>query len=367
MFKHRMLALFVMIFLSHLASDALKSEVKSGKPTSAPHSYPNQMAAPAQTHRAATSSNPYQNTVDALEVRRQYIDPILNQHWQKPIHCQKLIDDEQAFAELKELFEKAIPLDNLVDLPPEDRDSIEMMQNISPELERRIQEKTEEKMILGHPTRSTIKILAEFWEKYPCTESGIISLFKINEILNKQTRYARVAQDGTTIYPYREFGIKLNDYILNNYPDCWETAILRRKTDPNNRYKVENAKAWETWIVYVESHDVLNNKYYSYYTRSSAFDNIRLNYSMLFDIYQGTCKEIGQKGIGKDGKLPSEAIEMYQKYYDLWGKVGQKYPQYYKATDKDSWYGARWKARDCYRLIDQYAPQYAKHKKEDLE
>ena len=374
MSKYGLLALLVLTFPLQLASQVPQSKGKPGGPTSAPYSQPNKIAVPAEAPQAKTSSNPYQNTVEALEVRRQYIDPILKQHWQKPIHCQKLIDDETAFSELKEILKRnesvESSVENIVGFQTRDMDSYETMQRISPELEKQIQERSEGRIVLWHPTRSTIKTLAEFWEKYPCSESGILALFQImKNVGHYEGSFATVILDGTTLYPYRDFTMKLGDYIIDNYPECWETEIIKKgKTmDYNNRYDEKNIVAIEKWIGYVENHNVLSNKYYKF-SKNTAHpeDNfIIFNYGQVSDIYLNRCDEISQEATNKKGNIAAssidEAVQMYTKYYELWEGAKDKYPKYYEENKRGGLFRNERQKKKCYIFIEQYAPDKVRH------
>ena len=256
------LLILLFAFLSvQLWSQTNPRTPKNAGPASSAQSLSNKSSVPAgdQAKNRTPNQMVYQRTVDALQVRRQYIDPVLKKHWQKPIQCKTIVDDEKAFTELEHMKKNAVGVSTLGDFSTKDLNEWEAISKISPELERQIQEKSKGKMVIGHPTASTIEIWADFWEKYSCTDSGLIALFKIMRLLNDQTSLAVVIQqDGTKIYFFEDFTKKLGDYILANYPECWETQLIKRgkATYNNGRDSLARAAAWQQWIDYEEAHDV---------------------------------------------------------------------------------------------------------------
>lgn len=293
------------------------------------------------------------NILEVLEVRKKIILPILDNIIAHPINCDQLIDNDKAFEELTNIYNRDEPINKYLD---KEYNYEELLIAITPEMERQIQNKVEGHICFGFANRSTISALAGIWDQYPCTEAAACALAKINSIL-AIGNISYVYVNGKNVLFFKDEWTKLSDYIIMNYPDTWEAeAIKKWKVIKNNdMYSIEAMKAWENWIDFVENNDVLNNRYYKLnntnydVTRSFA----RAHYSTLSSIYLHRCDDAIDKKIIETGriKIPPESIEMYNKHVELRQRERTKYPKYYREMSK---------LPRCYEMIRDHSPEHYK-------
>ena len=104
---------------------------------------------------------------------------------------------------------------------------------------------------------------------------------------------------------------------------------------------------------------MLENKYYCYfhgYCKAAKTDLCHIHCGNLFRIYRERGEKSAKEGFSKNGKIPDDAIEMYNKHYDL-KRMVKSCPEYvnaakehYKKYNKD-YYG-----KAFYELIKKNSP-----------
>jgi len=348
----------------------------AGSPTSAPISLPQKVAPKSQKQEVAGEEFKTE-AQKSLELKYQYIDLYLSYILSKKVHCEKLADDDESFTALQDIYQRNESYTSFIrDEKYEDvRDARPIVEFITPGIERKYQETSEGHICFSWPNRYTVKSLYEVWEKSPCSEAGVLALLKIDYIL-----YYAYTDDYTSTYPEGPYpplgGIEhILQYIIDNYPGSWQAEYARRgmaaRKLKNNAPDTSSQwiEASVRWINYVENNNVLNNKYYKFYRGIN--DTTREFQTTFLDqlgiLYAEKCQEVAISGINKNGKIPPEAIEMYNKNIELWKSIKTKHPQFYDNRKKIKNTYSKTKIRDCYSLIEKYAPEQVKHKKEDLE
>jgi len=371
--KNSVILIAILLFCSQAGSEQKKV---TASPTSAPVSLPQKVAPKSQKQEVAGEEFKTE-AQKALELKYQYIYPFLNNILSNKVHCEKLIDDDESFTALQDIYQRNESYTSFIrDEKYEDvRDSRPIVEFITPEIEIKYQEISEGNICFSWPNRYTVKSLYEIWDKSRCSEAAVLALIKIDSIL-----YYAYTDDYTSTYPegpYPPLGDidKIMQFIIDNYPGSWQAEYARRgiaaRKLGKKKYPPDISSEWitasERWVNYVENNEVLSNKYYKYYRNTN--DPMRQFQTDFLDqlgiLYAEKCKEVAISGINKNGKIPPEAIEMYKKNYELWRSIKTKHPQFYNRKVMTQY--SRSKAKECYDLIERYAPEQVKHKKEDLE
>jgi len=369
------LAILITILLSCSQASSEQKKV-IGSPTSAPISLPQKVAPKSQKQKVAGEEFKTE-AQKALELKYQYIDPYLSNILSKKVHCEKLIDDDESFTALQDIFQGNESYTSFIrDEKYEDvRNARPIVEFITPELEKKYQETSEGHICFSWPNQYTVKSLYEVWEKSHCSEAGVLALLQIDYIL-----YHAYTDQYTSIYPEGPHpplgGIEhILQYIIDSYPGSWQAENARLRMSARKigkkKYPPDISSEWitafERWVNFVENNDVLTNKYYIFHagTNDPTGHFQRDVLDQLGILYAEKCKEVAIKGINENGKITAEAIEMYNKNLELWKSIKNKHPQFYNRKVMTQY--SRSKARECYDLIERYAPEQVKHKKEDLE
>jgi len=368
---YSLIGIVVLFSFSFLHADDKKVEHQPAKSTTAPISIPQSSTSvkKANTKTLQSSCDNICQKAKVLQVRKQYVNPILEQIWSKPMKCVNLMDDAKAFEELKGIYAKAEKPGQFLKFWTEEfSHDLYYYGGITPEQEKQIQEGTIGHICVTYPNQTTVQALVEIKDKYPCSEAATIALLKLGDILVNPNYppYLQILNIDEDAISFKQEYIKVNQYLLDNYTNCWEkeTAKMRIADKKYGGDSDEMIQAEERWINYAEQYHVLQNKYYSYAYSSSM--GLMSYYGHLSRVYLHKCEEYANSGIKKDGKLPAEAIEIYKKHYDLWESTKTKYPEFYVERKKSRHNLDKVRAANCYGLIEQYAPAQVKHQPEDI-
>jgi len=341
---------------------AVCGQVKAQSEKSIPASSPSISLPQKQTIKANKSitngTEPLSSGAQTLELKHQYTFPILNNIWSEPISCKKVNDDEKSYQKLeisykqKDTCSGPLKYDAKDESPPD---------YFTPDFERLVEKQNI--ICSAWPTRATYKSFADIWKDGPCSQAGIVSLILIDGMLfNNYDAFLRAGYYNNDNFPYMAENYKTLQYIIDNYPICWETEfarylLARRLYEWNSE---EQLAAAERWVKYVEDNsEVLHDRYYLLLSGegNSVEDFRRFDKGELSRMYLERCSESAREGISKNGKMPPEAIEMYNRHRKLIENDKKLFPKYYKKMEQFP---------GCYKYIEKYAPSEVKHSKSEL-
>jgi len=252
----------------------------------------------------------------ALEVRKSYLMPILERIWNTPVKCDQIADDPAGFAEMQEIhtrYKADERKDDKVYQPIEE--DLHQGKNLD-KVEKTLQEGLKGFIRYSPSSSYTINELAKIYEKYPCSEAGLVALLDISTII--------WAPDYLYVYlgdSWSEPENKLSGFIMNNYPNTWEGRKVKLWHE-KGRAKNELAKAalFGDFIAFAESNNLMNNKYYALFCQRDepAANGIADGYSQMTFSYLVYGQQTGMESLRSDGRVSQEAIDACQKWN--WGQ-----------------------------------------------
>ena len=122
--------------------------------------------------------------IASINVRKEYINPLLERLDDDFPPCAEVIDDNTAFEELKAIYSKQEkPTDFITFLKIEDFQRLVKYATITPDLEKQIQEAGLGHICFWYTNPTTIEAFLKIWEKYPCSEAAVIALMKMEDLL----------------------------------------------------------------------------------------------------------------------------------------------------------------------------------------
>lgn len=288
----------------------------------------------------------------ALEYQKSIVMPILNQFLEHPVKCERLEDNEEALKEYRNLVNRESCPDLREHLDIGRKTPISMVNN--PEMERKIQELTEGRVCFSYPNSTTISGIVDIWEKHPCSEATVMALMRIQYLLNNPNISNK---DVSSRWAYFEEILQIYDYVIANYPDnSWqvEYAHYAKTFYSYDGYSVEFMTAQENWIQCIEWNKLFENKYMLKYGHSKEI-LITDKYGRLLEIYNERCKLITKDNIDKNKGVPRQALDMYEKHYNLLVRLQKLYPS--ESTRRF----VKWRSKDeCHELVKKHAPKHYK-------
>ena len=153
--------------------------------------------------------------------------------------------------------------------------------------------------------------------------------------------------------PFKQEFDRMNLYISENYPDSWqgELARLRYVLHNSDQYSDETIDARIRWIDFVENNNILNNRHYRLFSKHRDYEEYFATfvYGDVEAVYLHRCEESAKNGLLKNGKIPSEALENFNKHRDFEKIKKEKYPLKYTPMKL---------LPRCYELIKEHAPEH---------
>ena len=158
-------------------------------------------------------------------VRREYIIPVLEKIYSKPVKCQDVRDDDQAFEEFKKIIENREQPESFLPFFNDDfYERLHTTNSITPELERKIQEGSGGHVTFVYPNGPAIEALAQINYKYPCSEAAALALIYVgNAIIQPGYLYVVPIAEKKYILAFEE------SYLLNQYIKLTITLIAGRE------------------------------------------------------------------------------------------------------------------------------------------
>ena len=334
-----------------MANTRFKEEIQPRKSQSPPTALiPNQSS--KSQHENYSLENVRKRRQEALEVRKSYIEPIFETIWSHPVNCTELEDNEEAFKKLKSIRENDQDPKDFLEFW-NDRFHMQLPGNITPELEKSIQEGTIGHITSSYLNKTTVDAYAKIWEEYPCSEAAAVALLEIIPPYD----YLGSVEDWNS-----ECRSNMHEYIISNYPESWQTKVanIRDSIQKYGTYSKKTMEVLEANIYYYDKNNTYENRYYQYLSRSPdpkrrAFSS---NYGFLAEIYGRRCEEIAKNGIDKNGEVPNEAIELYNKDFELWEMAQRKYPEYSDIIENSHDKYVNFHMHICEELIKEHAPSH---------
>jgi len=266
----------------------------------------------SEVHR----SNP--QLENAIIVRKEYLMPVLEGIWSTPVKCTQLIDDPLALTDLNSASEKQQV--NSKQDADDSKNDMDACLNLA-----------ESEKMLRERMQGQLKALASIQQKYPCSEAASIALLEmINsiwrpDILSKCGGH-RILEDEK---------VKLENYIIDNYPDTWEAERAKFWRDTvKSKGLPDKIVLLEQSIRYAETNNLQNNKYFILWNNrvgGPQYDPIATSYEVLISNYFWLGGGLGRDSIQKTGHLSDEAIDYCKKGFEIFAELKKKYPNYTKS------------------------------------
>ena len=227
-----------------------------------------------------------QTMIASINVRKQYINPLLERLNDDFPPCAEVIDDNTALEELKAINSKQEkPTDFITFLKVEDFQKLVKYATITPDLEKQIQEAGLGHICFWYTNPTTIEAFLKIWEKYPCSEAAVIALMKMGDLLaGGQREY--ITSNHIAGYPTKEptqpFYYEINDlynFIISKYPNTWEAESCKTRLAvrncPSQKYPLcdEAIQAIEEYLQYKEENNVFYNNILHFHGWPRRYNN----------------------------------------------------------------------------------------------
>lgn len=270
----------------------------------------------------------------------KYFNPALQKILAHPVNCKSLEDDENAFNELKLVYSRNKPaldfLDpNLVKRRRKHQASTEEILNA-----------TRGHITFSYLNQSTVEALYLIWKKYPCSEAAPIALLAIDDLF-----YHPLGID----FPvgFNDESNKLCQYIIANYPNTWQGELAKNRYYGHNlNLSDQMMENFKDLIEFSEKNRVWENKYEIFYmNKIGAEYDFSADYRFLSYLYLQRCEQSADRGLKENGKIPKEAIDMYNNHLENEKLLLQRHAQYplkYSMLSR------------CHELIRDHAPEHYK-------
>ena len=300
-------------------------------------------------------SKPTTENCPLIEVRWEFIGPVIEEILSNDVKCSEVLDNEAAFLEYMSIIERAVFPGEFSDMW--DKKFVRRFQisAITPEEERKLQEASDGHICFLFPNRTTIDSLAAIWRKYPCSRAAALAMLKISSYVDEGPQ-CRI--NGHLRPVFRDIRDKMKDYVADNYPHTWqaELAIHQSAIYNDDRYSIEKMEAYEKHIKYREDNMLYKDRDYCYHIRHKEKcsarwyeDSIYSDYLALQQIYLKRCEIISDKALKNQEKIPDQAIEMYNKQIEINRTMRSRYPEMHADNSGIS---------RCQKIIKEHAPEH---------
>jgi hypothetical protein len=282
-------------------------------------------------HSGQKTKNDYK--IESLKVRKEFINPLLEEILSNEMHCNIPVDDEQAFIEFKS-----------TSCPPEDpkyfingwsggfRDGF-----IWPERERQIQEQSLGHCPMGILNRTRIQVWLNIYKKYPCTETSILAINEIIGLLSSSDDdYLQFVEvDGKEVLSFQDEILALMHYEKITFLNSWEVHVMEPYINMliYGEYSLERIISERNLLFCIEDLDLMNNKYFNFQLNLIYFNNNKTaflisRYDELLFLILHRGNELAENDISNDEKLHQETIQLYKMHHELVKRRNKKYLEY---------------------------------------